>query len=486
MDDSQVDEDTNQEFVEDHPERGLAVGSLTVTEAVFQGVAGMFPSASVGFGMTLLFLVAGTASWLSMTIALVIILFVGFPISQIAKRVAGAGGFYLYITRAFGPAAGFIGGMLLWFGYVVLGASNIVFSPITLSGLTLGTVGPGTWWFTPLAWAVTGLIPLALAIAGIRLSARTSVIAEFVTIAGILVLYVLTFIHVGHLGSPQQASLEGASISGIVTGIILSIYLFIGFEGAAALGAEGKNPLKSIPLSILVSTIGIGLFYVLSSYMVVLGLLNNGADFSVVATDGPLYALAKAIGLEALGVVLTIGILASNLIGMLVFYNSGARMILSMAGDGFLPKVLERTLRKQKTPAVALITMVVFVYLIAGLALVGQSDVPTATGYLATIGTLGVILAYGLVCLGAPFFIRRKDGRVSPLVVVISFIGGLGMLLVFITNWLPFPPFPPLDAPYSWFAYVVFAWILGLLIYFAIRRRIVPTDLTPNAGSVTD
>ncbi|MBV9921110.1 MAG: APC family permease, partial [Pseudonocardia sp.] len=324
-----------------HPERGLARGSLSVTEAVLQGIAGMYPSASVGFGMTLLFLVAGTGSWLSMTIALVIVFFVGFPIAQVAKRVAGSGGLYLYITRAFGLGAGFVGGMLVWFGYVVLGASNIVFSPITLSGLTLGTVDRSTWWFGPLAWAVTGLIPLALAIGGIALSARAAVIAEFATIGLMLVLYVLVYAHVG-LSSPQQANLTGATASGVVTGIVLSIYLFVGFEGAAALGAEGRNPLKSIPLSVIISTIGIGIFYILSSYTVVLGLLHNGGSLDVLSQDAPIYALAKAIGLEYFGLVLTAGILASNLIGMLVFFNSGSRMLLSMAGDGFLPAVLQR------------------------------------------------------------------------------------------------------------------------------------------------
>ncbi|MBV9920145.1 MAG: hypothetical protein JOY78_04705, partial [Pseudonocardia sp.] len=65
-------------------------------------------------------------------------------------------------------------------------------------------------------------------------------------------------------------------------------------------------------------------------------------------------------------------------------------------------------------------------------------------------------------------------GRVSPVVTALSALGGIGMLLVFVVNWLPFSPFPPLEAPFSWFAYIILAWIFVLIGYFLIRRHGMP------------
>ena len=48
------------------------------------------------------------------------------------------------------------------------------------------------------------------------------------------------------------------------------------------------------------------------------------------------------------------------------------------------------------------------------------------------------------------------------------------MLLVFVVNWLPFAPFPPLSAPFTWFAYLVLAWIFALVVYFLVRRGGMP------------
>ena len=53
--------------------------------------------------------------------------------------------------------------------------------------------------------------------------------------------------------------------------MVFSILAFIGFEAAAPLGEEARNPRRTIPRVVLASALVIGLFYLVSSYASVMG-----------------------------------------------------------------------------------------------------------------------------------------------------------------------------------------------------------------------
>jgi amino acid transporter len=58
---------------------------------------------------------------------------------------------------------------------------------------------------------------------------------------------------------------------------------FAGFEGAATLGEETRNPRRNIPLAILTAVLGTGIFYVAVTYAQTVGFGTNAAGIQAFA-----------------------------------------------------------------------------------------------------------------------------------------------------------------------------------------------------------
>ena len=57
----------------------------------------------------------------------------------------------------------------------------------------------------------------------------------------------------------------------LTAGIVLAVLSFIGFETAATLGEETRNPHRNIPRAVFGSMIVVGVFYVLMAYAATVG-----------------------------------------------------------------------------------------------------------------------------------------------------------------------------------------------------------------------
>jgi amino acid transporter len=69
-----------------------------------------------------------------------------------------------------------------------------------------------------------------------------------------------------------QLTLKGVNFTGVRLGVVLAMFSSAGFESATTLGEEVKDPLRTIPRSIIQSTLLTGLFFITASYVEVLGL----------------------------------------------------------------------------------------------------------------------------------------------------------------------------------------------------------------------
>ena len=66
---------------------------------------------------------------------------------------------------------------------------------------------------------------------------------------------------------------------GMRLGIVLALFSFVGFESATTLGAEARNPLKTIPRAVIQSAVIGGAFFTLCAYTEVLGFHVAGQDW---------------------------------------------------------------------------------------------------------------------------------------------------------------------------------------------------------------
>jgi hypothetical protein len=102
------------------------------------------------------------------------------------------------------------------------------------------------------------------------------------------------------------------------------------------------------------------------------------------------------------------------------------------------------------------------------------------------VAVYGFMLAYALICVGAPLMLRRA-GVSSPITWALGIVGALVMLFVFWANWIPqtIPggAFPSLTAGYQYLPYVFLAWtVLGAayFLYWRLRNPHKVKDIGSN------
>lgn len=90
------------------------------------------------------------------------------------------------------------------------------------------------------------------------------------------------------------------------------------------------------------------------------------------------------------------------------------RLLFSMGREGVLPRCLGRVKVSRGTPYVALTVSAVVVITVPLAMLLAGASVGSATDDLATLATFGYLLAYVVVSLSTPLFLRRIGELTFP------------------------------------------------------------------------
>ena len=72
----------------------------------------------------------------------------------------------------------------------------------------------------------------------------------------------------GDGNSTRLYSFSGSAggFSGVGLGVVFGVLSFVGFDAAATLGEETKNPRRNVPLAVGGALVGVGVFYVFATY----------------------------------------------------------------------------------------------------------------------------------------------------------------------------------------------------------------------------
>jgi amino acid transporter len=152
----------------------------------------------------------------------------------------------------------------------------------------------GQWWI----WIVVAAgIVFFLTYRDVRLSTQAGVLLglfEIAVFAALAVWMILSNLGDLTLQTFNPSHAAAGTYNGIFKGMVFAILAFIGFEAAAPLGEEARNPRWAVPRAVVLSAIGIGLFYVLCSYAWVIGTGFAGFTDKTLAEPDPWRTLAKA------------------------------------------------------------------------------------------------------------------------------------------------------------------------------------------------
>ena len=444
--------------------------SIGLPGVLFQSITHMAPAAAVAYSIYISVPDAQQALPLSVGLALIACICAATAIGQLAKLFPSAGGMYTYAARSLGPWAGFLVAWLFIlfeplvapFLYLEFGwAMTEVFST------EVGWHYSGQWWIWVLLMTV---IVFLLTYRDIRLSTTAGVILggfEIAIFAG-LALWML-FSNAGDLNlQPFNPNHATGDWSGVFKGMVFAILAFIGFEAAAPLGEEARNPRRTVPRAVVGSAIAIGLFYVLCSYAWVFGAgFDNFVDQATGAD--PWRNLGKVFWGSG-WVLVFLAICNSIAANSNAAVNAATRVFYSLARNGLAPRPLARTHSRFKTPHVAIIWMTVFALVLA-LAFGWKWGPLNGFAMIATIAVPVVILVYMLVSVGCiAYYLGPGRQQFNVFLHAILPIGGI--VLFFFPLYYQFYKVPPVY-PIKYANWVAIAWvILGVLLtLFVVLAR---------------
>ncbi|MDE1855886.1 MAG: amino acid permease [Candidatus Micrarchaeota archaeon] len=273
-----------------------------------------------GSGALLAFIITGF-------VAVIIALELGELASEMPKE---RGATYSFTYNAFGSELGFIGGILLYLGYVA-GVSTIA---LGFGTYLASAVGITNQIYT---YAFSILLVLALMLInyrGIKSTANTDIVLVVFKIL-VLLAFVGFALLFGKWTSGQVFGFFNNGVGGIFAASVIALFAYAGFQSIASLTPDieggGRTAAKAIIISVVISMA----LYV--GVTVSLLALVPGSQFGLVAN--PLtYALSTVSAPSWLFILITIGALVATTSATLSMMVGGSRTLYQMSVDGLLPK----------------------------------------------------------------------------------------------------------------------------------------------------
>ena len=455
---------------------------LTLIDAVAQSVGLMGPVFSIAFLVPLLVGLnasgngAGTAASLSVVIAAVGVVGLGWIVAEYTRKIQAAGSLYDYVTDGLGGRVGTASGWLYYTGMLALGAGILPMIGGTIHDTILGEFGK-----QPLPYLVWDLILFAIVgsviYLGVALSTRMQLSLALISISVVLVFSIYVIIKSGgvhHVATGLSPSGSPQHWKGVFFGVLYGVLLFTGFETSANLGEETENPGRNIPRAVLISVLAIAGFYVIGTFAQISGFHFSLKALGNAANAGPLFTLAgpssaggfAGVGIRRLVELVVVLDMIAVLIGCAV---SASRGIFALARDERMPSPFTK-ISSRGTPSGAL-GFVLFVYaVVIGLvqwshafALPQYPEYFSMFSFMSTYGGFAIAVIYLLISVGALRGLRNDDKRwqlyLAAGVGILVTAGAIYGAVYKVTS-------PTVYAPYA----AVVVLIVGLAVSAAIYR----------------
>ena len=386
----------------------LRDGALRIGDVVIMAMASSGPTQSIAVTLAALLATVGYATFLPIAICFIPMLGIALGYQRLNAWQPSAGATYSWVGRALNPHAGFFAGWIMLMYYSV--------------GTTSLTVPLGTYLLSFFsdsaannahAVAAVGsafdLVVLAVAALGIKISARFQwgwAIFEYGLLIGFAIgavvgIYGHHLHHTVHLAGSWFTIGGAGGFSALVSGCLLAIFLYSGWDTAAYVSEEAKGTQSG-----RAGVTSVVLLFVLYSVIILAfqGVAPNSAMQHNAANI--LAYVGNLIGGSAWRQVMIVAVLGGTLASLQAAIVSASRISFAMGRDRVFPSWFGQISPRHQTPWNATITFgLLNIALLWAATLIG----PIGTALSDIVSTLGLIAAmfYLLTAGTAVWFYRR-------------------------------------------------------------------------------
>lgn len=428
--------------------------------------------AMIGWGWVVLsgqwILSAGSiGALIAFAIGGLLVVFIGLTFAELASAIPKAGGELHFSLRAMGRSASFVTSWAIVLGYFSVSAFEAVALPTVIGYLFPDFKFVYLWtisgWDVYLSWAMIGIagagVMTALNYLGIRAAAIVQVI---LTVVIALVGLMLAF---GSFVGGDAANLQPLFHNhafGIMTVIIMTPFLFVGFGVIPQVAGEANIPPRSIGRIMIFSVICAVIFYLAVTFAVGLALAPTQLEGTKLASAD---AMAAVYNSSWFAKFLILGGVAGILTSWNGFIIGASRILYAMSKEQMLPPLFGTLHRKYKTPSTAIL-------LVGGLSMISPLLGRHMLVWLVDAGSLAITIAWFMVALSFLVLRKNEPEMARPYRAGQSAtVGWVAIILAFLIGMLYMPGMSASLGAYEWLIFAAW-WLIGLFFFFQMKRGV--------------
>jgi len=424
---SSVASNTSAQDGSSAPARGLRSGALKIGDVVVLALASSGPTQSIAVTLAALLAAVGYASFLPLLICFIPMLGIAIGYQRLNAWQPSAGATYSWVGRALNPHAGFFSGWIMLMYYVV-GTTSLTIPLGTYMLTFFSNAAANDKYDVALVGTAFNLVVLVVAALGIKLSARFQwawAIFEYglligFTIAAFVVIYGGHRAGTVHITSSWFTLSGAGGFSALISGVLLAIFLYSGWDTAAYVGEEAHGK-KAGPAAIT----SVVLLFVI--YSVVIVAFQGIAPSRVLQANAAnvLAYVGNAIGGSFWKQLMIVAVLGGTLASLQAAIVSSSRIGFAMGRDRVFPRWFGRVSDSYRTPWNATILFgllnVVFLWGSTLISTIGKA----LTDIVSTLGLMAALF-YLLTAGTATWYYRRTIMASTANFVLGGVLPGLG------------------------------------------------------------
>jgi len=446
----------------------LQHGQLGLFGVIMPGVAQVAPAFNLFFTTGLMVGLAGASAPLIFLISMVGMVATASSLAQFSSVYPSAGSFITYITRAIGTKVGVAVGVITILGYIIAFGGIYIFVGSYIVQNVFGD--PHVWGLTQIVTIAYGVLVVAPVVIGLKFGVRVTVALYAFEVILLLVMSITILVRGGHGGLSGTPFTWPHGSTDVLLTFSLAVLAFGGFEAAAPLAEETRNPRRNVPIAVIGAVLISGVIYVVGSYALVIA-FGVGRTSALASDPNPFHTAAQAF-IPFVAPLITWIFLTSVTSSYVAANTQTSRVIFAGARGGLWTRSLAAVSPRFRTPARAAIAFVAPSIAI-GVISTAFTDPGTASGFLSTYGILGLVIMYlaaNVALIVEWARLRRRGVHKNPWLWVVVPVIGVAVLAIPVWGDLR----PGQASPFNTLPWLTIALIAAGVIYALVLARLRP------------